>query len=253
MQDPQTPQNRKFKLGFKTPTSLVESVEPLQDVDYFDAERFYSLEYLTACEKQLSKARESGEDGAREVFVDFTNVKEVEDQMFWVSYLRCFGTFTPINLNILLAAGFSKVAQGYIEQTNVDAFKTALKFVDKVGSERAIVVLAAEQLEAVKKLNNLPRELFDSEILLLDHPSRTVNESIFFDIENDKLKIDYFLAISPIMQAIYHTRLDHAEKDRLPDLQHAMIAKPNEKLAIQNIKAFKKLAEGLELTQEDFV
>ena len=105
----------------------------------------------------------------------------------------------------------------------------------------------------VKKLNGLPKELFDSEILLLDSPSRTANEAIFFDIENDKLKIDYFLAISPIMQAVYHTRLDHADKDCLPDLQHAMIAKPNEKLAIQNIKAFKKLAEGLELSQEDFV
>lgn len=242
----------RFKLGFKTPTSLVELVAPLQDVDYFDVDRFYSLEYLTACEKQLSKASNNSES-KRQVFVDFTEVKNREDQMFWVKYLRCFGSFTPINLDTSLAAGFSKLAQGYIKQVNVDAFKTALEFADKVGSERAIVVLAAEQLEVVKKLNNLPKELFDSEILLLDSPSRTANESIFFDIENDKLKVDYFLAISPIMQAVYHTRLDHAEKDCSPDLQHAMIAKPNEKLAIQNIKAFKKLAEGLELTQEDFV
>ena len=245
----QPTKNGKFKIGFKTPTSLVEQVEPLQDVDYFDVDRFYSLEYLTACEKQLSKASESD----RQVFVDFTEVKDREDQIFWVKYLRCFGSFTPINLDKSLAFGFVKFAQGYTKQINVDAFKTALEFADKVGSERAIIVLAAEQLEVVKKLNSLPKELFDSEILLLDSPNRTANESIFFDIENDKLKIDYFLAISPIMQAVYHTRLDHAEKDCLPDLQHAMIAKPNEKLAIQNIKAFKKLAEGLELSQEDFV
>lgn len=252
MQDPQTPQNRKFKLGFKTPTSLVEQVVALQDVDYFDVDRFYSLEYLTACEKQLSKASETREN-SRQVFVDFTEVKNLEDQMFWVKYLRCFGSFTPINLDTSLAVGFVKVARGYTKQVNVDAFKTALEFADKVGSERAIVVLAAEQLEVVKKLNGLPKELFDSEILLLDSPSRTVNESIFFDIENDKLKVDYMLAISPIMQAVYHTRLDHADKECLPDLQHAMLAKPNEKLAIQNIKAFKKLADGLELSQEDFV
>ena len=242
-------QNRKFKLGFKTPTSLVEQVVELQDVDYFDVDRFHSLEYLTACEKQLSKVSETG----RQVFVDFTEVKNLEDQMFWVKYLRCFGSFTPINLNNSLSTGFSKLAQGYVKHNNVDAFKTALEFADKVGSERAIVVLAAEQLEVVKKLNSLPKELFDSEILLLDSPNRTVNESIFFDIENDKLKIDYFLAISPIMQAVYHTRLDRADRDCLPDLQHAMIAKPDEKLAIQNIKAFKKLADGLELSQEDFV
>ena len=249
MQDPQTPQNRKFKLGFKTPTSLVEQVVALQDVDYFDVDRFHSLEYLTACEKQLSKASET----SRQVFVDFTGVETLEEQMFWVKYLRCFGSFTPINLNNSLSAGFSKLAQGYVKHNNVDAFKTALEFADKVGSDGAIVVLAAEQLEVVKKLNRLPKELFDSEILLLDSPNRTVNESIFFDIENDKLKIDYFLAISPIMQAVYHTRLDRADRDCLPDLQHAMIAKPDEKLAIQNIKAFKKLAEGLELSQEDFV
>lgn len=241
----------RFKLGFKTPTSLVELVAPLQDVDYFDVDRFHSLEYLTACEKQLSEARKS--DEGRQVFVDFTEVKNLEDQMFWVTYLRCFGSFTPINLNNSLAAGFGKLAKGYVKHNNVEAFKSALEFANKVGSERAIIVLAAEQLEVVKKLNNLPKELFDSEILLLDHPSRTVNESIFFDIENDKLKVDYFLAISPIMQTVYHTRLDHADKECLPDLQHAMIAKPNEKLAIQNIKAFKKLAEGLELSQEDFV
>ena len=247
----QPTQNLKFKLGFKTPTSLVELVAPLQDVDYFDVDRFHSLEYLTACEKQLSEASKS--DEGRHVFVDFTEVEDLKDQMFWVRYLRCFGSFTPINLNNSLSAGFSKLAQGYVKHNNVEAFKSALDFADKVGSGRAIVVLAAEQLEVVKKLNSLPKELFDSEILLLDSPSRTANESIFFDIENDKLKVDYFLAISPIMQAVYHTRLDHADKECLPDLQHAMIAKPNEKLAIQNIKAFKKLAEGLELSQEDFV
>lgn len=241
----------QFKLGFKTPTSLVEQVEALQDVDYFDVDRFYSLEYLTSCEKQLSKAGEREDD--RQVFVDFTEVKDVEAQMFWVRYLRCFGTFTPINLNTSLAAGFSKVAQGFIKQTNVDAFKTALGFVEKVGSERAIVVLSADQLEVVKKLNNLPKALFDSEILLLDSPNRVQNERIFFDIENDKLKVDYVLASSPIMQAAHHTRLDRASEDHPDDLRYVMIAKLNEKLAIQNIKAFKKLAEGLELSQEDFV
>lgn len=246
----------QFKLGFKTPTSsasLVEQVEALQDVYYFDAGLFSFLDYLTACETQLSKNRDVEDEDKREVFVDFTKIEDVQDQMFWIRYLSCFGSFIPMNINLLLAAGFKKVAVGSLKSTNIEAFKNALEFAEKVGSDRAIVVLSHYQLDVVKKLNSLPKALFDSEILLLDSPSRTANEQIFFDIENDKLKVDYILASSPVMQAAYHTRLDRADREHEEDLQYAILAKPNEKLLIQNIKAFKKLADGLELTQEDFV
>ena len=143
MQDPQNPQNRKFKLGFKTPTSLVESVEPLQDVDYFDASLFSYLDYLTACENQISKSSEGDEtdetDERREVFVDFASVQDPEDQYFWLKYLKCYGQFIPVNIDLKFASIFEKVAFGGQPCNTTSAFKGALEFVDRVGNDRAIV------------------------------------------------------------------------------------------------------------------
>ena len=241
----------KFKLGFKTPTSLVEQVEALQDVDYFDASLFYYFDYLTACESQISKASESG--NVREVFVDFTKVEEYEDQKFWLRYLKCYGQFIPVNIHPELTSIFDKVAAGGYQSTNTQAFKKSLEFAERVGSYKAIVFLRAEQYETIKKLNTLRREIFDAKIVLLDSGNRVVNEKLFYDIENDAIKVDYVISGSPIMQAASGIRLDHAKHEILDDLGYAMIAKINPTLAIQNIKAFKKLAEGLELTQEDFV
>ena len=251
MQDPQTPQNRKFKLGFKTPTSLVESVEPLQDVDYFDASLFSYLDYLTACENQIRKASES--DSEREVFVDFASVQDHEDQYFWLKYLKCYGQFIPVNIDLKFASIFEKVAFGGQPCNTTSAFKGALEFVDRVGNDRAIVFFNPEHYSVIKKLNSLQRGLFDAKIALLDSSKRETNEKLFYDIENDTIKVDYVISISPIMQAASGIRLDHAEKEIVGDLGFANIAKINPTLAIQNIKAFKKLAEGLELTQEDFV
>lgn len=251
MQDPQTPQNRKFKLGFKTPTSLVESVEPLQDVDYFDASLFSYFDYLTACENQIRKASESGSE--REVFVDFANVQDPEDQYFWLKYLKCYGQFIPVNIDLKFASIFDKVAFGGQPCNTTSAFKGALEFVDRVGNDRAIVFFNPEHYSVIKKLNSLQRGLFDAKIALLDSSKRETNEKLFYDIENDVIKVDYVISISPIMQAASGIRLDHAEKEIVGDLGFANIAKINPTLAIQNIKAFIKLADGLELTQEDFV
>lgn len=251
MQDPQTPQNRKFKLGFKTPTSLVESVEPLQDVDYFDASLFSYFDYLTACENQIRKASES--DSEREVFVDFASVQDREDQYFWLKYLKCYGQFIPVNIDLKFASIFEKVAFGGQPCNTTSAFKGALEFVDRVGNDRAIVFFNPEHYSVIKKLNSLQRGLFDAKIALLDSSKRETNEKLFYDIENDVIKVDYVISISPIMQAASGIRLDHAEKEIVGDLGFANIAKINPTLAIQNIKAFIKLAEGLELTQEDFV
>lgn len=251
MQDPQTPQNRKFKLGFKTPTSLVESVEPLQDVDYFDASLFSYFDYLTACENQIRKASES--DSEREVFVDFASVQDREDQYFWLKYLKCYGQFIPVNIDLKFASIFDKVAFGGQPCNTTSAFKGALEFVDRVGNDRAIVFFNPEHYSVIKKLNSLQRGLFDAKIALLDSSKHETNEKLFYDIENDTIKVDYVISISPIMQAASGIRLDHAEKEIVGDLGFANIAKINPTLAIQNIKAFIKLAEGLELTQEDFV
>lgn len=251
MQDPQTPQNRKFKLGFKTPTSLVESVEPLQDVDYFDASLFSYFDYLTACENQIYKAVEA--DERREVFVDFTNVQDREDQYFWLKYLKCYGQFIPVNIHPELTSIFDKVAFGGQPCNTTSAFKGALEFVDRVGNDKAIVFMQPEHYEVIKKLNSLRRGLFDAKIALLDSSKRETNEKLFYDIENDVIKVDYVISISPIMQAASGIRLDHAEKEIVGDLGFAQIAKINPTLAIQNIKAFLKLADGLELSQEDFV
>lgn len=251
MQDPQTPQNRKFKLGFKTPTSLVESVELLQDVDYFDASLFSYFDYLTACENQIYKAVEA--DERREVFVDFTNVQDREDQYFWLKYLKCYGQFIPVNIDLKFASIFDKVAFGGQPCNTTSAFKGALEFVDRVGNDKAIVFMQPEHYEVIKKLNSLRRGLFDAKIALLDSSKRETNEKLFYDIENDVIKVDYVISISPIMQAASGIRLDRAEKEIVGDLGFAQIAKINPTLAIQNIKAFKKLAEGLELSQEDFV
>lgn len=248
MQDPQT---RKFKLGFKTPTSLVESVEPLQDVDYFDASLFSYFDYLTACENQIRKASES--DSEREVFVDFASVQDREDQYFWLKYLKCYGQFIPVNIDLKFASIFDKVAFGGQPCNTTSAFKGALEFVDRVGNDRAIVFFNPEHYSVIKKLNSLQRGLFDAKIALLDSSKRETNEKLFYDIENDTIKVDYVISISPIMQAASGIRLDHAEKEIVGDLGFANIAKINPTLAIQNIKAFIKLAEGLELTQEDFV
>lgn len=253
MQDPQTPQNRKFKLGFKTPTSLVESVEPLQDVDYFDASLFSYFDYLTACENQIRKASESDSDGEREVFVDFASVQDREDQYFWLKYLKCYGQFIPVNIDLKFASIFDKVAFGGQPCNTTSAFKGALEFVDRVGNDRAIVFFNPEHYSVIKKLNSLRRGLFNAKIALLDSSKRETNEKLFYDIENDTIKVDYVISISPIMQAASGIRLDHAEKEIVGDLGFANIAKINPTLAIQNIKAFIKLAEGLELTQEDFV
>lgn len=242
---------RKFKIGFKTPTSLVESVEPLQDVDYFDASLFSYFDYLTACENQISKASE-GDEG-REVFVDFANVQDPEDQYFWLKYLKCYGSFIPVNIDLKFASIFDKVAFGGQPCNTTSAFKGALEFVDRVGSDRAIVFFNPEHYSVIKKLNSLRRGLFDAEIALLDSSKRETNEKLFYDIENDNLKVDYVISISPIMQAASGIRLDHANQEIVGDLGFAQIAKINPTLAIQNIKAFIKLAEGLELTQEDFV
>lgn len=250
MQDPQTPQ-RKFKIGFKTPTSLVESVEPLQDVDYFDASLFSYFDYLTACENQISKA--SGSDDSREVFVDFANVQDPEDQYFWLKYLKCYGQFIPVNIDLKFASIFDKVAFGGQPCNTTSAFKGALEFVDRVGNDRAIVFMQPEHYSVIEKLNGLRKGLFDAKIALLDSSKRETNEKLFYDIENDTIKVDYVISISPIMQAASGIRLDHAEKEIVGDLGFANIAKINPTLAIQNIKAFKKLAEGLELSQEDFV
>jgi hypothetical protein len=253
MQDPQAPQNRKFKLGFKTPTSLVESVEPLQDVDYFDASLFSYLDYLTACENQIRKASESESDSEREVFVDFASVQDHEDQYFWLKYLKCYGQFIPVNIDLKFASIFEKVAFGGQPCNTTSAFKGALEFVDRVGNDRAIVFFNPEHYSVIKKLNSLQRGLFDAKIALLDSSKRETNEKLFYDIENDTIKVDYVISISPIMQAASGIRLDRAETEIVGDLGFAQIAKINPTLAIQNIKAFKKLAEGLELTQEDFV
>lgn len=251
MEDAQDPQDRKFKIGFKTPTSLVESVEPLQDVDYFDASLFSYFDYLTACENQIRKASES--DSEREVFVDFTKVQDGEDQYFWLEYLKCYGRFIPINIEPKFTSIFDKVAFGGQPCNTTSAFKGALEFVDRVGNDRAIVFLNPEHYSVIKKLNSLQRGLFDAKIALLDSSKRETNEKLFYDIENDKLKVDYVISISPIMQAASGIRLDHAEKEIVGDLGFAQIAKINPTLAIQNIKAFLKLADGLELSQEDFV
>ncbi len=253
MQDPQTPQNRKFKLGFKTPTSLVESVEPLQDVDYFDASLFSYLDYLTACENQIRKASESESDSEREVFVDFASVQDHEDQYFWLKYLKCYGQFIPVNIDLKFASIFEKVAFGGQPCNTTSAFKGALEFVDRVGNDRAIVFFNPEHYSVIKKLNSLQKGLFDAKIALLDSSKRETNEKLFYDIENDTIKVDYVISISPIMQAASGIRLDRAETEIVGDLGFAQIAKINPTLAIQNIKAFKKLAEGLELSQEDFV
>lgn len=253
MQDPQNPQNRKFKLGFKTPTSLVESVEPLQDVDYFDVSLFSYLDYLTACENQIRKASESESDSEREVFVDFANVQDHEDQYFWLKYLKCYGQFIPVNIDLKFASIFEKVAFGGQPCNTTSAFKGALEFADRVGNDRAIVFMQPEHYSVIEKLNGLRKGLFDAKIALLDSSKRETNEKLFCDIENDVIKVDYVISISPIMQAASGIRLDHAEKEIVGDLGFAQIAKINPTLAIQNIKAFKKLAEGLELTQEDFV
>lgn len=253
MQDPQTPQTRKFKIGFKTPTSLVEQVEPLQDVDYFDASLFSYLDYLTACENQIRKASESESDSEREVFVDFASVQDHEDQYFWLKYLKCYGSFIPVNIDLKFASIFDKVAFGGQPCNTTSAFKGALEFADRVGNDRAIVFFNPEHYSVIKKLNSLQRGLFDAKIALLDSSKRETNEKLFYDIENDVIKVDYVISISPILQAASGIRLDHAEKEIVGDLGFAQIAKINPTLAIQNIKAFKKLAEGLELTQEDFV
>lgn len=251
MQDPQTSQNRKFKIGFKTPTSLVEQVEPLQDVDYFDVSLFSYFDYLTACENQISKASES--DSEREVFVDFASVQGHEDQYFWLKYLKCYGQFIPVNIDLKFASIFDKVAFGGQPCNTTSAFKGALEFVDRVGNDRAIVFFNPEHYSVIKKLNSLQRGLFDAKIALLDSSKRETNEKLFYDIENDTIKVDYVISISPIMQAASGIRLDRAETEIVGDLGFAQIAKINPTLAIQNIKAFKKLAEGLELSQEDFV
>lgn len=247
----QDPQNMKFKIGFKTPTSLVESVEPLQDVDYFDASLFSYFDYLTACETQITKAGES--DSEREVFVDFASVQDHEDQYFWLKYLKCYGQFIPVNIDLKFASIFDKVAFGGQPCNTTSAFKGALEFVDRVGNDRAIVFFNPDHYSVIKKLNSLQKGLFDAKIALLDSSKRETNEKLFYDIENDVIKVDYVISISPIMQAASGIRLDHAEKEIVGDLGFAQIAKINPTLAIQNIKAFKKLAEGLELTQEDFV
>ncbi len=241
----------QFKLGFKTPTSLVESVEPLQDVDYFDASLFNHFDYLTACETQITKAGEI--DGNREVFVDFTNMQEVEDQKFWLRYLKCYGQFIPVNIDLKFASIFDKVAFGGQPCNTTSAFKGALEFVDRVGNDRAIVFFNPEHYSVIKKLNGLNRALFGAEIALLDSSKRETNEKLFYDIENGDIKVDYVISISPIMQAASGIRLDHANQEIVGDLGFAQIAKINPTLAIQNIKAFKKLADGLELSQEDFV
>lgn len=245
----QDPQNRKFKLGFKTPTSLVESVEPLQDVDYFDASLFGHFDYLTACENQIRKAS----DSEREVFVDFASVQDHEDQYFWLKYLKCYGQFIPVNIDLKFASIFEKVAFGGQPCNTTSSFKGALEFVDRVGNDRAIVFFNPEHYSVIKKLNSLQRGLFDAKIALLDSSKRETNEKLFYDIENDTIKVDYVISISPIMQAASDIRLDRAEKEIVGDLGFAQIAKINPTLAIQNIKAFIKLAEGLELSQEDFV
>lgn len=245
---------RKFKLGFKTPTSLVESVEPLQDVDYFDASLFSYFDYLTACENQISKASES--DSEREVFVDFTKVQDREDQYFWLKYLKCYGQFIPVNIDLKFASIFEKVAAGGqpCSVTSVtDAFKGALEFVDRVGNDRAIMFFNPEHYQVIEKLNSLRKGLFDAKIALLDSSKRETNEKLFYEIENDNLKVDYVISISPIMQAVSGIRLDHANQEIVGDLGFAQIAKINPTLAIQNVKAFLKLADGLELSQEDFV
>lgn len=251
MEDAQDPQTRKFKLGFKTPTSLVESVEPLQDVDYFDASLFSYFDYLTACENQIYKAVEA--DERREVFVDFTNVQDREDQYFWLKYLKCYGQFIPVNIHPELTLIFDKVAFGGQPCNTTSAFKGALEFVDRVGNDKAIVFMQPEHYEVIKKLNSLRRGLFDAKIALLDSSKRETNEKLFYDIENDVIKVDYVISISPIMQAASGIRLDRAEKEIVGDLGFAQIAKINPTLALQNVKAFNKLAEGLELSQEDFV
>ena len=247
-------QNLKFKLGFKTPTSLVESVGPLQDVDYFDASLFSHLDYLTACENQISKSSEVDEtDEHREVFVDFANVQDHEDQYFWLKYLKCYGSFIPVNIDLKFTSIFDKVAFGGQPCNTTSAFKGALEFVDRVGNDRAIVFMQPDHYSAIEKLNGLRKGLFDAKIALLDSSKRETNEKLFYDIENDVIKVDYVISISPIMQAASGIRLDRAEKEIVGDLGFAQIAKINPTLAIQNIKAFKKLAEGLELSQEDFV
>jgi len=115
------------------------------------------------------------------------------------------------------------------------------------------VFFTPEHYSVIKKLNSLQRGLFDAKIALLDSSKREANEKLFYDIENDVIKVDYVISISPIMQAASGIRLDHEEKEIVGDLGFANIAKINPTLAIQNIKAFIKLADGLELSQEDFV
>ena len=121
-----------MELIFKASTPLLTESEKFQDSDYFDAFYFYMLDYLTSCEEKINKKRK--------VFVDFSGVKDFEMQRFWVRYLRCYGEFIPINVDISLTDNFSKVASGS-SKTTPEEFKSAIEFYNDVGGERAIIVV----------------------------------------------------------------------------------------------------------------
>ena len=72
-----------------------------------------------------------------------------------------------------------------------------------------------------------------------------------------EFKIDYMIAGSPTVYAANGTRLDHVGNAICNgSLYETLIRKHDQKLAklaIQNIEAFKKLANGQSISQEDFV
>jgi len=111
----------------------------------------------------------------------------------------------------------------------------------------------AERQYQLTENTTWPLRYYEYNADIEDEKDYKILEKLFYDIENDVIKVDYVISISPIMQAASGIRLDRAEKEIVGDLGFAQIAKINPTLAIQNIKAFKKLAEGLELSQEDFV
>lgn len=234
-----------MELIFKASTPLLTESEKFQDSDYFDAFYFYMLDYLTSCEEKLGQKRK--------VFVDFSNVKDYEMQRFWIGYLRCYGEFIPINIDISLTDNFSKIASGS-SKTTPEEFKAAIEFYNDVGGERAIIVVDPFNTDFIRKLNTLPSYIFEAEILVWD--SNKLEDSIkFFNEMNDgKFKIDYMIAGSPTVYAANGTRLDHAGNAICSgSLYETLIRKHDQKLAIQNIKAFKKLANGQTISQEDFV
>ena len=128
---------------------------------------------MTACENQIRKASESESDSEREVFVDFASVQDHEDQYFWLKYLKCYGQFIPVNIDLKFASIFEKVAFGGQPCNTTSAFKGALEFVDRVGNDRAIV------LDVYKRQEHLRENIRVNE----SYAIQEVNESQFIHFD----------------------------------------------------------------------